>query len=151
MKINKNKLCVMLGFTLVELLIAISIVAILSVVLSINFSKAQKNGRDQRRIADLKAIQNAAEQYYLLKGSYPTSKVTPWTVNTNVILQSFPLGPKGEAYTYTYSAAVGGFCACSTMMESGKYGNANQTSYVPCDFQPVGSPGAINYCVGSQQ
>ena len=151
MKKNKSSLCKISGFTLIELLIAISIVAILSVVLSVNFSRAQKNGRDQRRVADLKAIQNAAEQYYLLRGSYPTSKVTPWTVNTNVILQSFPLGPKGEAYTYTYNAAVGGFCACSTMMESGKYGNANQTSYVPCDFQPVGSAGAINYCVGSQQ
>lgn len=140
-----------LGFTLVELLISISIIAILSVILSVNFSKAQKSGRDQRRISDLKAIQSAAEQYYLLKGSYPPNKTTPWTVNSNVILQAFPVGPRGEAYTYTYNATAGGFCACSTGMESTKYNNANQTNYVPCDFQPVGSLGAVNYCVGSQQ
>ena len=148
---RKNSFYEIKGFSLVELLIAISIVAILSVILSVNFSRTQKNSRDQRRIADLKAIQNAAEQYYLLRGRYPTSRATPWVVNSNVILSSFPKGPKGENYTYTYSASVGGFCACSTMMESGKYGNANVTSYVPCDFQPVGSAGAVNYCVGSQQ
>ena len=135
------------GFTLVELLISMSIIAILSVVLSISFSNAQKNGRDQRRIADLKAIQTAAEQYFLLKGSYPTSKTTPWTVNSQVILQSFPVGPKGAGDAYSYVVTNTGYCACSDKMESGKYGNADQTSYVPCDFQSVGG----NYCVGNQQ
>ena len=135
------------GFTLVELLIAISIIAILSVVLTISFSNVQKNSRDQRRISDLKAIQTAAEQYYLLKGSYPTSKTTPWTVNSQVVLQSFPTGPKGVGESYTYVVTSSGYCACSSQMESGKYGNADQTGYVPCDFQAVGT----NYCVGNQQ
>ena len=74
---RKNNFYKIKGFTLIELLIAISIIAILSVVLSVNFSRAQKNGRDQRRITDLKAIQSAAEQYYLLKGNYPANKKKP--------------------------------------------------------------------------
>jgi general secretion pathway protein G len=74
MKNKKAMLAGRQGFTLVELLISISIIAILSVVLTVSFSNAQKSSRDQRRIEDLKAIQNAAEQYYLLNGNkYPTN------------------------------------------------------------------------------
>lgn len=134
------------GFTLVELMISMSIIAILSVVLSVSFSRAQKSGRDQRRIEDLKAIQSAAEQYYMLSGSYPAT-ATSWSVGTQVVLQKFPVGPKNDIYTYFYSAAKNGFCACSVNMESGKYGNADQVTSVPCDFQTNGG----NYCVGSQQ
>lgn len=134
------------GFTLVELLISISIIGILSVALTVSFLSTQKNSRDQRRIEDLKAIQNAAELYLLLKGSYPTSKTTPWKVNSQVVLEEFPVGPKGASDTYTYTVSGGQYCACSSTMESGKYGNADQIQ-VPCDFQSVGT----NYCVGNQQ
>jgi prepilin-type N-terminal cleavage/methylation domain-containing protein len=134
------------GFTLVELMISMSIIAILSVILVVSFSNVQKNGRDQRRIADLKAIQSAAEQYLLLKGSYPANKTTPWTINSQVVLQTFPTGPKGVGDTYAYVVSSSGYCACSNKMESGKYGNADQIQ-VPCDFQSVGT----NYCVGNQQ
>ncbi len=133
------------GFTLVELLISISIIAILSVVLSISFSNAQKNSRDQRRIADLKAIQNAAEQVFLLSGSYPTSSGS-WSVNSQVVLQTYPVGPKNDTYSYFYSN--GNYCACSSSMESGKYHNADQVNQAPCDFQSLAGS---NYCVGNQQ
>jgi len=142
MKKNNKKF----GFTLVELLISISIIAILSVVLAVSFSNVQKNARDQRRISDLKTVQSAAEQYFLLKGSYPTSNATPWTVNSQVILQDFPTGPKSDVYSYFYSN--GYYCACSSAMESSKFGNAGQVDQAPCDFQSsVGN----NYCVGNQQ
>lgn len=138
----KNK-----GFTLVELMISMSIIAILSVVLSVSFSRAQKSGRDQRRREDLKTIQSAAEQVMMLSGSYPATAAS-WSVGTQVVLQKFPVGPKNDSYTYFYSN--NGFCACSSNMESwksGEYGNADQTNQVPCDFQATGR----NYCVGSQQ
>ena len=133
------------GFTLIELMITISIIGILTLIIAVSFSSVQKDSRDQRRIADLKAIQNAAEQYYLLKGSYPVNKTTPWSVNSQTILQTFPKDPKGNAYTYF--VGNGGYCACSVNMESGKYGNADQANQFPCDFQTSG----VNYCVGAQQ
>lgn len=134
------------GFTLVELLISISIIAILSVLLTISFSNAQKNGRDQRRISDLKAIQSAAEQYLLLKGSYPTNKNTPWTVNSQVVLQTFPVGPKGVGDTYAYVYTNGTYYVCSNQMESGKYGNAILYSDY-FEYQAIGQ----DYCVKNQQ
>ena len=136
------------GFTLVELLISISIIAILAVVLSISFSNAQRNARDQRRIEDLKAIQSAAEQYFLLKGSYPTASGT-WSVNGQVVLQTYPVGPKGagvgDTYVYSYSAATGNYYAY-TLMENSKNANANIVGST-CDFQPSGT----RYCVKNQQ
>lgn len=143
-----NKIIKQNGFTLVELLISISIIAILSVVLVVSFSNAQKNGRDQRRITDLKAIQNAAEQYYMLKGSYPTSKNTPWTANSQVVLQSYPVGPKGTNVgdTYAYVSVNGNYYACSNKMETGKYGNAILYSDY-FEYQAIGQ----DYCVKNQQ
>lgn len=52
------------GFTLVELLVVISIIAILSVIGLVIFSGVQKNTRNAKRIADMKAIALALEQYY---------------------------------------------------------------------------------------
>jgi prepilin-type N-terminal cleavage/methylation domain-containing protein len=136
------------GFTLVELMITMSIIAVLSVVLSVNFSKAQKDSRDQRRVEDLKTIQNAAEQYFLLSGSYPSSAGS-WSVGGQSILTKYPVGPKGNADTYSYFSNAFGFCVCSSNMESGKavYRNADQVNQFPCDFQSSGN----NYCVSSQQ
>lgn len=49
------------GFTLIELMVAIAIVAILSAIGMVAFSSVQKNGRDTRRRAELVAIANAIE------------------------------------------------------------------------------------------
>lgn len=59
------------GFTLIELLVVISIIAILSSAAMVSFSVAQTKGRDGKRKADLKGIQQALEQYYQTNGKYP--------------------------------------------------------------------------------
>jgi len=58
------------GFTLLELLVVISIIGILLAVGAVAFSNAQKKGRDSRRRSDMKSLQNAFEQYYAQNGSY---------------------------------------------------------------------------------
>lgn len=139
------------GFTLVELLISISIIAILSMILTISFSRAQKNGRDQRRIADLKAIQNAAEQMMMLSGTYPTSpnsyKSTSnaWKVNNQVVLEKFPTDPKySSGATYAVSGVgATGYCVCADLELS--KGNARD---LKCE-DLVNSDGF--FCVKNQQ
>ncbi|MEQ1891220.1 MAG: type II secretion system protein [Planctomycetota bacterium] len=59
------------GFTLVELVVVISILAILSGVLVPRVSSHLKAARDARRLTDIKAVREAIEQYYVDKGSYP--------------------------------------------------------------------------------
>lgn len=61
------------GFSLLEILVVISIIGILLAVAVSSYSNAQKKSRDARRRTDLKAIQQAAEQYYSVCGyKYPT-------------------------------------------------------------------------------
>jgi len=59
------------GFTLIELLVVIAIVGTLSTIITIVFSSAQKNARDQQRKSDLAKIQVALEVYYSRHGYYP--------------------------------------------------------------------------------
>lgn len=60
------------GFTLVELLVVISIIAVLSSVVYANFNSARQSARDNIRKADLKDIQLALELYKAQNGRYPT-------------------------------------------------------------------------------
>ncbi len=98
------------GFTLVELLVAISIVAIISAVGYINYSTAQVNARDSRRKQDLRSIQVALELYKQSSSSktYPattgdccitgallSSSDNPWIpALTTAYINSMPKDPK---------------------------------------------------------
>lgn len=59
------------GFTLVELLVVITIIAILSAVGFTSYAAFVKNARDARRQSDLKFIQSALEQYFADQKFYP--------------------------------------------------------------------------------
>ena len=59
------------GFTLIELVVVISILAILSGILVPRVTDHMRASRDARRLADAKTIRNAIEQYYMDKGEYP--------------------------------------------------------------------------------
>lgn len=59
------------AFTLIELLVAITIIAILIAIGTISWTKAQEKARDGKRKSDLKAIQQALEDYYRAKLYYP--------------------------------------------------------------------------------
>ncbi len=52
------------GFTLIELMVAISIIAVLSTIGMVAYSKVQLLGRDARRKQDLRAIAQALEIFY---------------------------------------------------------------------------------------
>lgn len=63
------------AFTLVELMVVIAIIGILSTIVSVNLSGAQKKSRDSRRIADLQALNSSLKMYYEDKDSYPDADV----------------------------------------------------------------------------
>lgn len=61
------------GFTLLELLIVISIIGILVAVGLASYSSAQVKARDSRRLQDMKTVQTAMEQYFAENNAYPTN------------------------------------------------------------------------------
>jgi prepilin-type N-terminal cleavage/methylation domain-containing protein len=64
------------GFTLIEIMIAISILAILATIGMTTYSQAQLRGRDAKRKQDLRAISTALELYYQRNKRFPCS--TTW-------------------------------------------------------------------------
>ena len=75
------------GFSLFELLVVISIIGILTAVITVSFSSAQKRGKDAARIQTLNNLQKAAEQCYAINGGYKvdgsSSAMMPWSVGGN--------------------------------------------------------------------
>ena len=68
----KNKIKEKTGFTLVELLVVMAIIAILTVITLGSFTESQKKSRDGARKANLKSLSEAINLYYADTGSFPS-------------------------------------------------------------------------------
>ena len=74
------------GFSLLELLISISILSILAAVALPTLRTRLASARDARRLQDIKSIQQAIDQYFLDNRSYPaigTSGPGGWDVSSD--------------------------------------------------------------------
>lgn len=131
------------GFSLIELLVVVSIIGILIAVAVVSFSTMQKKARDSRRINDMKAIQVAFEQYFQDNSSvYPSS----CTVSTTYLQSGMPVDPKGtEPYIYGTGAVCDsvGYCYCAAL-ENTTGGNSTTTA---CAW----ATGSGYYCVKNLQ
>lgn len=106
------------GFTLLEILVVISIMGILIALGTAAFSTAQKKGRDARREADIKAIQQGMEQYNAKNGIYPASSAE-LEADTEIFPSGLPEDPRSrDLYVYTINTEADAFCVCA-LLESG--------------------------------
>lgn len=130
------------GFTLVELMVVISIIAILSVVGITLFSGAQATARDGERKAEIDAISKALET------NYTSGSTTPYPVVVDTMFASgkIPVDPQTSAgYKGVPTAVAATFTICATLEK--KSGNA--TSDTGADLGTT-STGAY-YCKKNQQ
>lgn len=127
-----------------ELLIVIAIIGILISVSVASYSSAQKKGRDSRRLADMKAVQNAFEQYYAdNNGSYPA---TCDLVGTTYLPVGYPTDPKNTTgYIYGFHCAAASYCFCAHL-ESGTGNASADPGSATCTY----ASGSY-YCVGNLQ
>lgn len=108
------------GFSLIELMVAIAIIAILAATGLVVYSTAQKSGRISKRVQDLAAIRTGLELFKATNGFYPsiTTAATPLcleslSTNNSLAPNFMPVIPKdpiqsGTTYCYMYmSDAVG--------------------------------------------
>lgn len=66
------------GFTLLELLIVVAIIGLLASLILVGLSSFRSRGRDARRIADVKQVQNGLEIYYAKENKYPPITSGVW-------------------------------------------------------------------------
>lgn len=115
------------GFTLLELLIVIAIIGILASLATVSYASAQKKARDSQRQSDLKAIQNALEQYYAdNQGSYPTSCAAIGEATDEVgdlyLPMGLPTDPKTDtAYTNTGTCSASSYRVCADLENDGTF------------------------------
>lgn len=110
-KINKKS-----GFTLFELLVTISIVAILTAVAVVSYGGLNKKTRDSRRMADMEKIRISLEAARQIGYTYPT------TLNALVTagyLDRVPVDPKGTGWSYYFSGGGSTYTVCAQMEDVG--------------------------------
>ena len=113
------------GFTLIELMVVILIIAILSGIVMAQFSVAKAKSRDGKRVADIAQIQLAIQLYFDRCNQYPRASATgllatveitsggiadgcPSGVTLGTFLNQLPTPPSGgvtdatNTYTYRY-------------------------------------------------
>ncbi len=168
-----------LGFTLIELMVVVAIIGMLLAAGLASYTSVQKTARDGRRIQDVKAIQDALEQYRGVYGTYPTEtggataaiNITALPAATVTLLRTyfasnslptFPTGgtmantgftPGPAFYEYSTDATGTKYCVC-TGVESYQKGNAAGTNTVgacPAAVTPTASSVNLRFCLASQQ
>jgi prepilin-type N-terminal cleavage/methylation domain-containing protein len=94
------------GFTLVELLVVITIIGILSTVVVVSLNSARVRARDSKRLADVRQIALALEYCYDINQKYVASANYPGvgmalTCGSTTLINAMPADPStGNAYSY---------------------------------------------------
>ncbi len=155
-----------LGFTLIELLIVIFIIGILVSLSTISFTNAQKKGRDGKRKADLKAIQQALEVFYQTNGGYPgyignfrgincriiggsnnpMAWGTPFNCNGVTYMPILPKDPLPSGTFYYIAAENGPRYQIYAMLENTSDPDAFPNASFPAACNLIGF---LNYCVNN--
>ena len=108
------------GFSLVELLVVITIIAILSVVAYTALGGQTLKARNSRRAQDLSTIQSALEIYFIENGNkYPTQLDDGMPLTTiDLVPKYMPKMPKdptkADDYVYVYDSATKTYQLSST-------------------------------------
>lgn len=146
MKYKKEK-----GFTVLELLITVAIIAVLSTVIVTMTNSARIKGRDSNRVSQIRQIRYALEQYRLTNGQYPQCLYVAagcgTTLNGTTFMKNVPVDPK-TAVPYAYaglSTSVGGSTCTSYHLGTTLEDKTNQSLRSGSD-----APASLNICAGSR-
>jgi len=106
------------SFTLVEILVVVTIISLLASIAAVSYSRFVKQSRDARRKTDIEQIRAAVEMYRNFNGVYPT---TGMTFGSGQIQDSsgtkymgkIPNDPMPTPYTYYYVSTSQDYTLCS--------------------------------------
>ncbi len=129
------------GFTIIELLIVIAIIAILATLVLTNFQGAQAKGRDATRNTDVNSMYQKLEEYHNENGAYPqtfTAATFPG------IDEGALLDPRGENSVEILAAVADEAAAITAVTAAANDDSATSSAYVYAAFPT----GCTNDCTG---
>ncbi len=124
------------GFTLAELLVTLSVIAILMAISIVSYDNLTKNARDLQRKSDIKQIQSALEQSYRDNTVYPSS--LPLLASPKPYLNQVPTEAVDSTHQYLYVPSTNSYCLFAKMENA-----ANVSLTAGC------ASGDYNYSVSS--
>lgn len=135
------------GFTLIEVLVAVTIIAVLVSIGVVSYTSVNKRSRDAKRKGDIEQIRSALEMYRADIGYYPNINNGSWTnaaglsaVLVPTYIPAVPSDPKStQTYRYKETNISGsnyyGYCL-TAYLESAE---ENDTCTPDSVNQPVGT------------
>lgn len=131
------------GFTLIEILVAMTIVAVLMGLALVSYQGARKSARDGKRKVDLEQVRSALEMCRADTGGYPTGPlVSGQDISCgvpSVVYITIPADPlAGRNYVYT-RLTINSYNLCAALEVSGVAGSCGTTSCgsTICDYQVI--------------
>lgn len=111
------------GFTLVEIIIVISIVSVIISIPVVTYNQFSRSSRDTQRISDLENINGALQLYRANNGVYPSANNLNLLVEQNYLTEIPVDGKDGEdGFGYTYESDLAGSTfTLSALLENGQY------------------------------
>ena len=137
--IGKNK-----GFSLIEMLVVISLVGILMTISLIAFSQVKKNARDNKRKADLEQIRSSLEIYRTDCKTYPQTLSFGGNLTgaeTNCLGEEYlalvPNDPLSPTYAYSYlRSSANNYFLCAYLETGSASSTACQSGCVAaCNYE----------------
>lgn len=112
------------GFTLVELLVVVAVIAILAAITVVAINPAKKLGqsRDAARKSSMQQLVTAMSTYFTQNSSYPLTAAELVTVGE---LKNLPKGPTGSDFNYAVTPSscttVGKTCSAAAVWDTYEY------------------------------
>ena len=137
------------GFTLLEVLVSATIIAVLTAIGIVSYSSVNKRSRDVKRKSDLEQIRSALEMYRSDNASvYPSSGAGAWTDAANLqaslvstYMPAIPADPDSTKHYYYRAVSTAGayssYCVCSDLetITSGSQSTCTVSlTGTPCDY-----------------
>jgi general secretion pathway protein G len=149
------------AFTLMELLVVVTIIGLLSATGLVSYTSLSKSSRDARRKSDVAEIRTALEIYRSDNGYYPTGLVFPLPANCTTIslsagevtyIQKTPIDPlckSSELRYYTYIPLPAGCDNSTVNCTSYTIGALLESSNVNSGCGNCSGANICNYCLNS--
>lgn len=95
------------GMTLVEIMVVISIIGLVMAMVTVNVMKRFEKAKVQTTQTQMKALEQALEQYYLDNGAYPSTDQGLEALASGEYVKKVPKDPWKRGYSYTSPGTEG--------------------------------------------